>query len=81
MSLRPHSYSSAPSGTEKETAHRLRAGDVGAPCTLGSSAHIDQKQGLYCLFSVAHHNVKKRMMMAHLDRLAPYQGVARNGQP
>jgi hypothetical protein len=32
---------SAPFEMKEETAHRVRAGDVGAPATLGSFAHTD----------------------------------------
>jgi hypothetical protein len=35
---------SAPSETKEEPARRVRAGDVGAPATLGSFAHIDRKK-------------------------------------
>jgi hypothetical protein len=42
---------------EKETAHRVRARDVGAPATLGSFVPTDWKN---------------RMMVINPDRLAPY---------
>lgn len=51
---------SAHSETEKQTAHRVRVGDAGAPATLGS--FVSPIGG-------------DRMMVVHLDRLAPYQGV------
>jgi hypothetical protein len=53
------------SETEKETAHRVRAGSVGAPATLGSFAHTDWKN---------------RMMVITLDRLA-HQGAAWDERP
>jgi hypothetical protein len=34
---------SVPPEMEKETAHKIRAGDVGAPATLGSIAPTDWK--------------------------------------
>jgi hypothetical protein len=46
---------SAPSETEKETAHGVRAGNVGAPATLGSFAPPFEK------------DEKHRMMVIHLD--------------
>jgi hypothetical protein len=49
---------SALSETEKGTAHRVRAGDVGALATLGSFAPT---------------NWKNRMTVINLDGLAPYQ--------
>jgi hypothetical protein len=42
---------------KEETAHRVRAGDVGTVATLGSFAATDQKS---------------RMMVINLDQLAPY---------
>jgi hypothetical protein len=50
----------APSEIEKETAHRVRDEDVGAPATLSSFSST---------------NWKNRMMMINLDQLAPYQGA------
>jgi hypothetical protein len=32
---------------KEETAYRIRAEDVGAPNTLGSFAHTDQKKDIY----------------------------------
>jgi uncharacterized cupin superfamily protein len=43
---------SAPSETKEESAHRVRAGDVGATTTLGSFACTEQK---------------RMMMVVHLD--------------
>jgi hypothetical protein len=54
---------------KRETAHGLRAGDVGTPATLGSFARSNQKKGLYCLHPIMY--VERRMMVEHLDRLAP----------
>jgi hypothetical protein len=50
---------SAPSETEKETAHKVRAGGVGALTTLGTSVRTDGRT----------------MMVIKLDRLAPYQAA------
>jgi hypothetical protein len=50
---------SAPSET-KETAHRVRAVDVGTLTTLRSFASTDCKQ---------------RMMVIQLDQLVPYEGA------
>jgi hypothetical protein len=51
---------------KEETAHNLRAREVGAPTTLGTLACSPRE---------------RRMMVIHLDRLAPYQGTAWNEQP
>jgi hypothetical protein len=56
----------APCETEKETAHRVGAGNVGAPSTLGSFAPPIGKN---------------RMMVINLDGLSPYQGAARDVRP
>jgi hypothetical protein len=51
---------------KEETTSSLRAMDVGASTTLGTSAHI---------------NWKKKTVVVHLDWLAPYQGTAQDEQP
>jgi hypothetical protein len=56
---------SAPSETKEETAHRLRARDVGAPATLGSFAFTDRKSGMVVIKS----------------GLAPYEETARDERP
>jgi hypothetical protein len=55
-----------PSETKEETAHGVRAGDVGAPATLGTFAPLYRKS---------------RIMVVHLDRLALYEGTARDERP
>jgi hypothetical protein len=50
---------------KEETTSSLRATDVGASTTLGTFARTN----------------RKKMMMVHLDRLAPYQGRARDKWP
>jgi hypothetical protein len=67
---------SAPSETKEETAHRVGAGDIRAPVTLGSFARTDQKKDFHSLHPVVCHDMERRMMVVHLDRLAPYQGAA-----
>jgi hypothetical protein len=67
---------------KKETAHRLRAGDVEASAaTLGSFAGTDRKKVHYYLHPVVCHDVDRRMMMVYLDRLATYQVAARDERP
>jgi hypothetical protein len=55
----------ASSETKDETAHRVRAGDVGALATLGSFVPTDWKS---------------IMMVINLDWLAPYEGTAQDKQ-
>jgi hypothetical protein len=50
----------------KETAHRVRAGDVSAPATLGSFVPTDRKS---------------RMMVINLDQMAPSVGTAWDKRP
>jgi hypothetical protein len=57
---------SAPSETKEETAHRVRAGDVGALATLGSFDPTDRKS---------------RMLVINLNRLTPYEETAQGEQP
>jgi hypothetical protein len=57
---------SAPSEMEKETAYRVKAGNVGALATVSSSAPLNGKSG---------------MMVQNLDRLAPYLGAAQDELP
>jgi hypothetical protein len=52
----------APSEKEKETAHRVGAGNVGAPATLVSFVLNVWKE---------RKKERKRTMIVHLDRLAP----------
>jgi hypothetical protein len=52
---------------EKEIAHRVGVRNVGAPTTLGGFAPTLWKE--------------KRMMVVHLDWLAPYQGAAWDKPP
>jgi hypothetical protein len=50
-----------PSKTKEETTYKeVRASDIGALTTLGIFALTDRKS---------------RMMVVHLDQLAPYQGA------
>jgi hypothetical protein len=56
----------APSEMKEETAHRVRAGDVGASATLRSFACTEWK---------------RRMMVIHLDQLSPYEGAAQDEWP
>jgi hypothetical protein len=51
--------------TKEETISSLRAKDVGASTTRGTFARTD----------------RRKMMLVHLDQLAPYQGAARDDQP
>jgi hypothetical protein len=55
----------APSETEKETAHKLRAMDIEALTTLGTFANTDWR----------------KMMVINLDWLTPYQGATQDEQP
>jgi hypothetical protein len=57
---------SAPSEKEKETAHRVGTGNVGALATVDSFAPPIGKSG---------------MMLKKLDCLAPYQGAAQDVRP
>jgi hypothetical protein len=54
------------SETEKETAHGVKTKDTGVLSTLGTLVSTDRKS---------------RMMMINLNRLAPYQGAARDEYP
>lgn len=54
------------SETKEETAHRVRARDVGASTTLGPFACTERK---------------RRIMVVHLDRLAPYEGTGWDKRP
>jgi hypothetical protein len=68
---------SAPSET-KESAHRARDGDVGAPATLGSlPAQSERRTFIVCNLLCAIKG-KRRLMAAHLDRFAPCVGTARD---
>jgi hypothetical protein len=71
----------APSKTKEETAHRVGAGDAGAPATSGSFSHMDRKKDLYCLHPVVCYAVERMMMEVHLNRLAPNQGTACDERP
>jgi hypothetical protein len=51
---------------KEETAQRVRAGDTGASTTFRSFACTEHK---------------RRMIIAHLDRLAPYQRAIRDERP
>jgi hypothetical protein len=53
---------SAPSETKEETAHRVGTINVGALTTLGTFGRTKLR----------------KMMVLNLDRLAPYQGAARD---
>jgi hypothetical protein len=61
---------SAPSDTKEETANNVRAGDVGTPSLLGSFALTYLKSRIMMM-----------MMMMYLDRLALYEGTARDERP
>jgi hypothetical protein len=54
---------SAPTEAKEETAHSLRASEIEAPTTLGTFACSPWK---------------RRMMVVHLDWLAPDQGTAQD---
>jgi hypothetical protein len=56
---------SAPSKTKEVTTSSLRAMDVGALMTVRTFACTDQK----------------KLMVINLDRLAPYEGTARDERP
>jgi hypothetical protein len=65
-----------PSETEEETAHRMRAGDVGVPATLGGLyAPTEGRTFILCnlLWAMVW---KGRLMVVRLDRLVPYEGIA-----
>jgi hypothetical protein len=63
---------SAPSTMKEETTHRLRAGDVGAPATLGSlPAPTERRIFIVCILLCVT-MWKIRLMAVHLDRLASY---------
>jgi hypothetical protein len=51
--------------TKEETASSLRAKDEGTSTIRGTFASTD----------------RMKMMVVHLDRFAPYQGVARDDRP
>jgi hypothetical protein len=67
------------SETEKETAHRVRAGDVQAQATLSSLPAPNKKRIFIVCILLCVMTWKRRMIVAHLDRLAPYEGTARVG--
>jgi hypothetical protein len=54
----------APSETKEYTAHRVRAGDVRILANLGTFAHIIQQ---------------RKIIVLHLDQLAPNEGAAWDG--
>jgi hypothetical protein len=58
-----------PSETKEETASSLRARDAGASTTQNFCPHHPQR------------NPRSRLMVVHLDRLAPYQGATRDERP
>jgi hypothetical protein len=62
-----------PLRNEEEAAHRVAIRDLGTQATLGSLACTDRKKDLYCLHPVMCHDVEGRMIVVHLDRLAPHQ--------
>jgi hypothetical protein len=71
----------AHSETKEETAHRVPAGDEGAPATLGSlPTPIKRKTFIVCILLCVM-MLKRRLMVVHLDQLAPYEGTAWNKRP
>jgi hypothetical protein len=71
-----------PPAAKEETTHRVRAGGVRAPILRGGFDCTDKKKDLYSLNPVVYHDVgKKKMIIVHLNRLASYQGAARDERP
>jgi hypothetical protein len=71
----------APSKTKKENAHRVRAGDVGAPATLGSlPAPTERRIFIVCILLCVM-MWKRSLMVVNLDQLAPYERTAQNERP
>jgi hypothetical protein len=68
----------APSKTKKETAHRVRAGDIRAPASLGSLP-APTKRRIFNICILLYVMMWKRCLMAvNLDQLAPYERTAQN---
>jgi hypothetical protein len=72
---------SVPSETKEEAAQRVAIGELGTQAILGSFARIDRKKDLYCLHPVVCYDVEGRMIVVHVDQLAPHQGACRGEWP
>jgi hypothetical protein len=63
-----------------ETVHRERAGDVGTLATLGGLPTPTERRIFIVCILLCVMMRKRRLMVVHLDCLAPYVGTAQDKQ-